>query len=110
MSENSVKQRLFIWFVGSLICLLMEGSQAGSFYNGMVNAASFTTQSQNAIVQAVVMAGTFFSLLLSRLILWDYSFLAGGIFGLLRIGLIVVFGPSLIYGIYIAGAWVLSKT
>ena len=92
----------FIWAVCSLCCLMMEGVQVGSFYNQLANASSYSFQTTGGIISMIVLSVKFFELLLARLLLWDYSFLSGGILGLVRILLIVIFDPSLVYGIFIA--------
>lgn len=80
----------------------MEGVQVGSFYNQFANASSYSFQTQGGLLSMLVLSVKFFELLLSRLLLWDYSFLAGGILGLVRVILIVIFDPSLVFGIFVA--------
>lgn len=106
MSEKSLQQRLFIWFWCSLICIVIQGTQVGGFFGDMIQSGGYNMQAQGGLLQLIILAPSFFGLLIAKLLLFDYSFLTG-IFVVIRFGMIIYFGIPMVYGLYTALAWLI---
>jgi hypothetical protein len=66
------------WFIGQLMCLIMEGSYVGGEEMALVNyATNIAEVSSGGFLATSIAAAGFISELIARLILWDYSFFTG---------------------------------
>lgn len=88
-----------VWFFSVCICLILEGSQLGTYQQAMLNDLSVFTWWNIYGIFSVPMLNLYFFRGVYRLIIWDYSFYQGG-YSFLRYFWAITLSPGMVWGIY----------
>lgn len=111
MSNKFVSYLGWIWFTCTISCLILEGAAFASREMTIINALSSTfTLNLFGVWEITLPNLLFITVGFVRLLLWDYSFLTGGIGWLIRLGCIAVLNPAGLWGLYQVAVGVISYT
>lgn len=91
----------FVFFVGSLLCLFIEGGYLGSDQMSLANALTgynIVEISGAGTWSFAKIAGGFLTTGLPKLIMWDYNFFQGGYF-IVRLFMIMTISVMVVWGV-----------
>lgn len=87
-----------VWFLSTLICLVLEGSQLGTTENSIINDLTlFTTLKIGGLVP-IPAPNIYFFRGVIRILLWDYSFYEGG-YAIVKYFWLCTLTPGIVWGI-----------
>lgn len=79
MSPRWISGMSFIFIVGSMLSLLLEGAYIGDTEISVLNALTgYSVIEAGGLLAIPKLAGGFFTVGLPKLLLWDYAFFSGG--------------------------------
>ena len=103
MSSKYFTWWTYTWCIGFLISCFIDGvyinAHGGDFMIGALTGYNTSTVIGDNIWTIPNLLLGFFTQGISRLILWDFSFLQGDGFNLVRAMFVVIFSPGLILGL-----------
>lgn len=94
----------FVFFIGTLCCLIIEGTYFGEAEMGVLNALTGynVIEVSGAGIWAIPKLGWGFMIHgLPKLIMWDYSFFQGG-YAIIRILLMATLSLGVVWGVTMA--------
>lgn len=101
MSPKMLMFVSFVFFIGSLCCLIIEGGYFGETELGLANALTgynITQVSGAGIWSIPKLAWGFMTHGLPKMIFWDYNFFQGGYF-IIRLFLIMTLSVGVVWGV-----------
>jgi len=101
MSPKLLMFVVFVFFIGSLCCLFIEGDYIGTDELGLANALTgydVIEVSGAGIWQIPKLIWGFMTHGLPKLLLWDYNFFQGGYF-IIRLFYIMTLSVGLVWGV-----------
>ena len=109
MSTKFISFLAMVWFLSTLICLIMEGSYFGQSHASIIKDLSiFTTVPIIGTFSVPVININFFTMGMPKLLLWDYSFYTGG-WQIIRWFWVVTLSPGAVWGIIQAFIWLYGQ-
>lgn len=96
MSTKTVSFLAFVWFISTLICLVIEGTYWGSTQNTVLNALVGTSTMKVGGFVTIFFWGASFFQGVVKMLLWDYSFYTGG-WEIMRYFWMIVTAPGIIW-------------
>lgn len=101
MSPKMIMFVCFVFLIGTLCCLIIEGTYFGSTELGIVNALTGynTIQVSGAGIWSIPkLAWGFMTSGLPKIIFWDYNFFQGG-YWIIRLFLIMTLSVGIVWGV-----------
>lgn len=100
MSAKLMSFLAWMWVICTFVCLALEGTFFGTNELNTLNYLTGYSTIQSAGIWGVpsLLIG-FFTYGFPRLLLWDYSFLSGGGYSMIRFILIAVFSTGAVWGL-----------
>ena len=88
-----------VWFLSTLICLVVEGTYLGTTENNIINQLSIMTTMNIGGVATITVVNPEFFIGIGRILLWDYSFYQGG-YTIIRYFWLCTLTPGVLWGLY----------
>ncbi len=98
MSTKFFNFLTMVWFLSSLICLVIEGSTIGAAEASVINDLSLMTSLKIGGLVPIPAFNIYFFRGVFRLLTWDYSFYQGG-WEILRYFWMCTLSPGAVWGI-----------
>ena len=99
MSVRWIAGLSFVWVLGTIVSLIIEGAWLGAEELNLMNSLTgYSVVEMGGITGIPKMAIGFFTHGLPKLISWDYAFFTGDLF-ILRIIMAVTFSGAVIWGL-----------
>lgn len=109
MSPRWIQMLAWAWLIGTLMCLIIEGTYFGSTQTNVLNTLSvFRTVEVFGLWNIPVPNLEFFTVGIPRLLMWDYSFLEGG-YAIFQWLFVVVFSVPVVFALTMAFIGVIDR-
>ncbi len=106
MSPKYINFFAMAWFLSTLICVVLEGSNPGLRMNSVINDLNFISSFNIGDIISIPVFNLNFIRGVMRMLLWDYSFYTGG-YSVIKYVWMAVLDVGLMWGIcqLVANAW-----
>ena len=100
MTPKFISYLAFIWVICTLMCLIIQGTFFGDIEVNIINQLTgYNTLELGGLWGIPRLGIGFLTTGFPKLIMWDYSFLSGGGYSIIKVIMIAVFSTAAVWGL-----------